>query len=172
MKASWPVKPDELHGKFGGSQAGGGASQPLHPQQGRLARISIYNWSMSQETADPLKKALNLSVAERANLAGSLIESLDETSEESVQAAWNVEIARRMEDLKLGKVKAVSLDEARRRPFSAIEMTARDFMLHPVAVEEAEAAARWSRERSPRAACRSVDELNLVIDKIVEAPIV
>jgi putative addiction module component (TIGR02574 family) len=121
MRASTPVKPDAIHGKFGDSQAGGGASQPLHPQQGRLARISIYNLSMSQETVDLLKKALNLSVAERADLAGSLIESLDETSEESVQAAWDAEISRRMEDLKLGKVKAVSLDEARRRFSSTLD---------------------------------------------------
>jgi len=76
---------------------------------------------MSQETVDLLKKALNLSVAERADLAGSLIESLDETSEESVQAAWDAEISRRMEDLKLGKVKAVSLEEARRRFSSTLD---------------------------------------------------
>jgi toxin ParE1/3/4 len=49
-------------------------------------------------------------------------------------------------------------------------MTAPDFFLHPAAVEEAEAAARWYRERSPRAANRFVSELNQVIDKILEAP--
>jgi putative addiction module component (TIGR02574 family) len=76
---------------------------------------------MSQEASDLLKKALNLPVAERAELAGSLIESLDEANDESVQAAWDVEIVRRMEDLNSGKVKPVSLDEARRRLSSAIE---------------------------------------------------
>ena len=49
-------------------------------------------------------------------------------------------------------------------------MTAQDFYLHPAAVEEAVAAARWYRERSPRAAKRFVDELNQVINKILEAP--
>ena len=77
--------------------------------------------SMSQEASDLLKKALNLPVAERAELAGPLIESLDETNDESVQAAWDAEIVRRMEDLKSGKVKPVSLEEARRRFSSAIE---------------------------------------------------
>jgi putative addiction module component (TIGR02574 family) len=70
---------------------------------------------MSREASDLLKKALNLPVAERAELAGSLIESLDETNDESVRAAWDAEIVRRMEDLNSGKVKPVSLEEARRR---------------------------------------------------------
>jgi putative addiction module component (TIGR02574 family) len=76
---------------------------------------------MSQEALDVLKKALNLPAAERAELAGSLIESLDETEDESVQAEWDAEIIRRMEDLSSGKVKPVSLDEARWRLSSAIE---------------------------------------------------
>ena len=65
--------------------------------------------------------ALNLPVAERAELAGSLIESLDETEDESVQAAWDAEIVRRMEDLNSGKVKPVSLEEARRRFSSSLD---------------------------------------------------
>lgn len=76
---------------------------------------------MSQEASELLKKALDLPVAERAELAGSLIESLDEAEEESVQAAWDDEIIRRMEDLNSGRVKPVFLDEARRRFSSAIE---------------------------------------------------
>jgi len=68
-----------------------------------------------------LKMALNLPVAERAELAGSLIESLDETEDESVQAAWDAEILRRMEGLTLGKVKPVSLEEARRRFSSSLD---------------------------------------------------
>src|SRR5271170_6702726 len=49
-------------------------------------------------------------------------------------------------------------------------MSSRDFYLHPAAIEEAEAAARWYRERSPLAAKRFVEELNQVIDRILEAP--
>lgn len=76
---------------------------------------------MNQEASDLLKKALNLPVPERAELAGSLIESLDEANDESVQVAWDAEIIRRMEDLNSGKVKPVSLEDARRRFSSAIE---------------------------------------------------
>ncbi len=49
-------------------------------------------------------------------------------------------------------------------------MTAEQTFFHPAALEEAEAAARWYHERSPRAAARFVGELNRVIDKIVDAP--
>lgn len=70
---------------------------------------------MTHEANELLKKALNLPMAERVELAGSLIESLDETDDQSVKAAWDTEIARRMEDLDSGKVKPVSLEEARRR---------------------------------------------------------
>jgi plasmid stabilization system protein ParE len=49
-------------------------------------------------------------------------------------------------------------------------MSASAFSFHPEALEEAFAAARWYRERSPRAAQRFVAELNHAIDTIVEAP--
>jgi putative addiction module component (TIGR02574 family) len=76
---------------------------------------------MTQDATELLKKALALPVAERAELAGSLIESLDGTSDESVEAAWDEEIDRRMKDLDLGRVKPVSSEEARKRLSSAIE---------------------------------------------------
>jgi len=76
---------------------------------------------MTQEAADLLKKALSLPVSERADLAGSLIESLDEAQDESVAAAWDEEVARRMAEIDSGAVRPVPLDEARRRLSSAIE---------------------------------------------------
>jgi putative addiction module component (TIGR02574 family) len=74
---------------------------------------------MTREANELLKKALTLPVAERAELASSLIESLDGAKDESVQVAWDKEIVRRMADLDSGKVKPVSLDQARRRLSSA-----------------------------------------------------
>ena len=76
---------------------------------------------MSREAIELLKKALSLSVEERADLAGSLIESLDDSEDDAVAAAWNEEIARRMAEFDSGKVKPVSLEEARKRLSSAIE---------------------------------------------------
>lgn len=49
-------------------------------------------------------------------------------------------------------------------------MTITKVVFHPEAIEEAEAAARWYRERSPQAAARFVAEIHLVIDRILAAP--
>jgi len=76
---------------------------------------------MTEEATKLLKRALALSVPERAELAGSLIESLDGAEDESVAAAWDQEIARRMAELDSGRVKPVTLEQARRRLSSAIE---------------------------------------------------
>lgn len=76
---------------------------------------------MSAKTTELLRQALALSVEERADLAGRLIESLDSTESESAKAAWEAEIERRMVDLDSGAVKPVSLDEAFRRLESTLE---------------------------------------------------
>lgn len=74
-----------------------------------------YNSSVTQEADDLLKKALTLPANERATLAGSLIDSLEEVDEASVQDAWDDEIARRIEELDSGKAETISWDEVRRR---------------------------------------------------------
>ena len=76
---------------------------------------------MTREGNELLKKALTLPAPERAELAGSLIESLDRSKDKSVRVAWDTEIARRMEELDSGKVKPISIEQARRRLSSAIE---------------------------------------------------
>jgi putative addiction module component (TIGR02574 family) len=70
---------------------------------------------MTEQASEVLKKALSLSEEERAELAGSLIESLDATVDEAAEAAWNQEIARRMEDLDSGKAKTIPWKEVRSR---------------------------------------------------------
>ncbi len=78
---------------------------------------------MTHDVTELLKRALALTAEERAQLAGSLLESLDgpDDDPEAVEAAWSEEIARRMEDLDSGKVKPVSLDTFRRKLSSAAE---------------------------------------------------
>jgi putative addiction module component (TIGR02574 family) len=72
---------------------------------------------MTQDATELLKRALALSEDERAELAGSLLESLDGAPDDpaAVEAAWNQEIARRIEDLDSGKVKTVPWEEVRQR---------------------------------------------------------
>jgi len=68
---------------------------------------------MSAEATDLLRKALALPVEERAALANTLLESLD-SSDGSVQEAWDEEVARRIDDLKAGKAVTVPWEELHR----------------------------------------------------------
>lgn len=70
---------------------------------------------MTREADDLLKKALTLPAHERATLAGSLIDSLDEANDASAQSEWHDEIARRIEELDSGKAETVSWEEVQRR---------------------------------------------------------
>jgi putative addiction module component (TIGR02574 family) len=70
---------------------------------------------MTHQDSELLQKALSLSEEERAELAGSLIESLDATVDEAAESAWNQEIARRIEDLGLGKTKTIPWEVVRSR---------------------------------------------------------
>ena len=82
-----------------------------------------YNVPMTHDATELLKHALALTAEERAELAGSLLESLDDAADdpETVEAAWNEEIARRIEDLDSGEVTPVSLDTFHRKLSSAAE---------------------------------------------------
>ena len=56
------------------------------------------------EIAEKLKSQLSqLSIQERAELAHFLIHSLDEGVDADAEAAWDAELARRMEDIRSGK---------------------------------------------------------------------
>jgi putative addiction module component (TIGR02574 family) len=70
---------------------------------------------MMQEAQELLKKALALPDKELADLAGNLIDSLDDTVDEDAEAAWQAEIVRRLEEVRAGKVKTTSWDDVRRK---------------------------------------------------------
>jgi putative addiction module component (TIGR02574 family) len=70
---------------------------------------------MTEAVSELLKRALALPAEARAALAGSLLESLDDRLDASVEEAWNQEIARRIEELDSGKVKPIPWAEARRQ---------------------------------------------------------
>ena len=65
---------------------------------------------MNTQAADLLRKALELPAEERAALANTLLDSLA-AAEESVQAAWDNEVARRIEDLNAGRAVTVPWEE-------------------------------------------------------------
>jgi putative addiction module component (TIGR02574 family) len=68
---------------------------------------------MSPEISDLLKRALALPIEERIALVNILLDSLEDVYE-SVQTAWNEEVARRIEDLKAGKAVTVPWEEVHR----------------------------------------------------------
>jgi putative addiction module component (TIGR02574 family) len=65
---------------------------------------------MGPEVSDLLKRALALPVDERTALANTLLDSLGE-SDQSVQAAWDEEVAGRMQDLQAGRAVTVPWEE-------------------------------------------------------------
>lgn len=71
---------------------------------------------MSPDVSDLLKRALALSSDERAALANSLLDSLEPLDkDESVQEAWDKEVARRMSDLKAGRATTITWEELHRQ---------------------------------------------------------
>lgn len=70
---------------------------------------------MPKDLHDILRDATELSEADRATLAGLLIESLEGEPDSDVDAAWSVEIARRVAEIEAGTVKTVPWDEVRKR---------------------------------------------------------
>jgi putative addiction module component (TIGR02574 family) len=71
---------------------------------------------MTQEVSEILKKALALPPEARASIAGSLLESLnDSPADEGIEAAWSEEIKRRIGEIDSGKVQMIPYEEVRRR---------------------------------------------------------
>jgi putative addiction module component (TIGR02574 family) len=70
---------------------------------------------MKQNIAKILKEALKLPPEARAAIAGSLLDSLDQTVDENAEFSWETEILLRLKELDEGKVELVSWAEARRR---------------------------------------------------------
>ena len=66
-----------------------------------------------------LEDALKLPPEARAAVAGSLIQSLDAEVDPDAEAAWAVEIERRLEEIDSGAVKLIPWAEARKRILSS-----------------------------------------------------
>src|SRR5271170_3078009 len=72
-------------------------------------------WDIMRKAQEPMNKALALPAKERADLAGSLSESLDQTVDENAEAAWQEEILRRLEEVQSGKAQRTSWDNVRQK---------------------------------------------------------
>lgn len=70
---------------------------------------------MTPEVSRLLERALALSVEEQEALADSLISSLGGKIDEEVVAAWDAEIARRIQELDAGTVKTTPWEQVHKR---------------------------------------------------------
>lgn len=68
---------------------------------------------MSRAVKDLYEEASELSAEQRAELAGLLLESLEEERDPDADEAWAAEIERRMADYRAGRVKTLSWQEVR-----------------------------------------------------------
>ena len=68
---------------------------------------------MKQSIVEILKEALKLPPEARAALAGTLLDSLDETVDRDAESAWEAEIVMRLKEIDEGKVNLVPWAEAR-----------------------------------------------------------
>ena len=69
---------------------------------------------MDTQAEQVLQTALSLCPNDRAEIAASLIESLDNETEQDVESAWADEIKRRIESIDKGEVELIPWDEVLR----------------------------------------------------------
>ncbi len=70
---------------------------------------------MSPRTQRVLREALQLPPKAHADIAGTLLRSLDARKDAGVEEAWATEVTRRIVDVDAVRVKLVSWQRARRR---------------------------------------------------------
>lgn len=75
---------------------------------------------MVRSVAELFGEASALNEHDRATLAGLLLESIEQEPDADVEAAWKVEIARRLEELDSGAVAYVPWEDVKARLFGTI----------------------------------------------------
>jgi len=75
---------------------------------------------METKLDEVITAALQLSIEERAQLAGRLLLSLDEPSESEVERLWLEEAERRLKEFREGKTRGIPADEVLRRAMDDI----------------------------------------------------
>jgi putative addiction module component (TIGR02574 family) len=111
------------------------------------------------------RKALTLTEEGRAELAGSLLQSLDQSIDEDAEAAWQKEVLRRVDELNPGKATTIPRDEVQRK----IPMAPRAVEFHEEASREVLAAFESYVERSELAASEFAKELRRAVERIAHA---
>lgn len=75
---------------------------------------------MARDVAELLREASQLSEADRAELAGRLLETLHGEPDEGVEAAWAEEVERRVRQIDSGEVKTIPWEEVRAKLYARV----------------------------------------------------
>ena len=73
---------------------------------------------MARKLQELFKEAAKLPDRERAELAGMLLESLDDEQDPAVELAWAEEVERRVRQIETGEVKTIPWEQVRAELFS------------------------------------------------------
>src|SRR5262249_10524781 len=86
-------------------------------QRGRsdTVRPTVLPWCMGAEARRILQEALHLPDEERAEVAATLLESLDGPADPGAEQAWREEIARRLEQVRRGEAVLVPWEDVKRQ---------------------------------------------------------
>ena len=68
---------------------------------------------MTRRAKELLDQALALDPSDRADMAATLLESLDDEPEDGIEEAWAQEVERRVAEVESGAVKTIPWSEAR-----------------------------------------------------------
>ena len=75
---------------------------------------------MARDVTELFREASQLPEADRAELAGRLLESLAGEPDEGVEAAWSEEIERRVRQIDSGEVRTIPWDEVRAKLYARL----------------------------------------------------
>jgi putative addiction module component (TIGR02574 family) len=70
---------------------------------------------MTERTQELLQEALSLPDAERPEIVGSLLVSLDTNIDSDVDAVWRHELALRLDEVRSGKLATIPWDQVQRK---------------------------------------------------------
>ena len=68
---------------------------------------------MTRGVEELYEQASHLTAEDRAELAGKLLESIEEPADEGIEEAWAAEIERRMTDYRAGRMKTIPWSQVR-----------------------------------------------------------
>jgi putative addiction module component (TIGR02574 family) len=75
---------------------------------------------MTKKAESILQEALTLDDAERADIAGRLLESIEPPPDADVRRAWREEVRRRVAQIDAGEARLVPWDEVREELFARL----------------------------------------------------